>query len=345
MKRTKGNTGLTMLLAALTLLATMALHASLFLASAILLTACSTDDTNTTSPATNDSEIRFDVGVWNMMEGTRATFYDTGVQNSGSFTCAAFSANSTTSYFGYTTVNWVTDAWVFSDGKHYWPATGSLDFFAYMPVGGVSYVTGPTYSTARNPQFTCADLPMKYDASTPAADQGTDLNEFVWAMAINQDKAGSVPANQPTPGKVALSFKHPFARINLQLAANHPDIIINTITFKSLKNNGTCSFVGTTSTWTPSGESTNFVVTLNEAITNSDAVHVLGVPFIMIPQDWNGEIEVNASWNDWGDTPVPHTVTTTIPAITWLPGYSYTYTFTISPDDLTVNTTNFTEQW
>ena len=348
MKRTKRNTYLWQLLATLLLLVTPG-----------MFSACSSDDTNTTSPATNDSEIRFDVGVWNMMEGTRATFYETGVQNSGSFTCAAFSANSTTSYLGYTTVNWVADAWVFSDGKHYWPATGSLDFFAYMPAEIPSYITdingtasSVTYAE-RNPQFKCKNLPMTYKSSYtddqsafhPAEGQTGDLKEFVYALAMDQDKAGTNTTAQPTAGKVALSFKHPFARINLQLAANHPDIIINTITFKSLKNNGTCSFDGTTSTWTPSGESTNFVVTLNEAITNSDAVHVLGVPFIMIPQDWNGEIEVNASWNDWGDTPVPHTVTTTIPAITWLPGYSYTYTFTISPDDLTVNTTNFTEQW
>ena len=64
----------------------------------------------------------------------------------------------------------------------------------------------------------------------------------------------------------------------------------------------------------------------------------------MVPQDFAGQIEVNASWNDWGDTPVAHTVTATIPT-TWEAGTSYTYTFNITPEDLTVNTANFTEQW
>ncbi len=69
------------------------------------------------------------------------------------------------------------------------------------------------------------------------------------------------------------------------------------------------------------------------------------VDLLVIPQDFAGAIEVNASWDDWGDTPVPHTVSKTISAITWRPGYTYTYTFTISTDDLTVNVQDYTEQW
>lgn len=329
MKRTKGNTALTMLLTVFSLLAT-----------SYLFTACSSDEAGTpSSPANTDSEIRFDVGVWNMMDGTRTTFYDTGEQNSGSFTCAAFSANSITPYFDYTTVNWVTNAWAFSDGKHYWPETGYLDFFAYMPVGGAGYINSISYTTVRNPQFVCTDLPMAYDGSNASAGQGSALEEFVLALVTDQSKAG-----QGASG-VSLYFRHPFARINLQLAANHPDITINTITFKSLKNNGTCSFDGTTSTWTPSGNATNFVVTLNQAYSYKTEAQDIAVPFIMIPQDFAGEIEVNASWNDWGDSPVAHTLTKTISAVTWAPGTSYTYTFTITPEDLTVDTANYTEQW
>ena len=68
------------------------------------------------------------------------------------------------------------------------------------------------------------------------------------------------------------------------------------------------------------------------------------VNLLVIPQNWTGQIEVNASWNDWGDTPVEHTVTASIPA-TWQPGYSYTYTFNITLEDLVVNLSDFTEQW
>lgn len=313
----------------------------LLLATAFVLSACSSDDTNTTPNDVNESEIRFNPSVWQVLEGTRATFYDTGVQNSGSFTCAAFSANSTTPYFDYTTVNWVTDAWTFSDGKHYWPATGSLDFFAYMPVGGVSYITGPTYSTARNPQFACVSLPMTYNSETPEADQGSGLQEFVFALVTDRTKA------LDGANGVTLNFQHPFACIKFLLSASHPNIIINSITFKGIKNNGSYSH-NNSPQWTTTGDATNFVMALTgEAATfnNNTTTKQIGTDYLMIPQEWTGEIEVNASWNDWGDTPVAHTVTTTIQTITWQPGYSYTYTFTISPDDLIVDTTNFTEQW
>ena len=179
---------------------------------------------------------------------------------------------------------------------------------------------------------------MTYNSASPEAGQGSGLQEFIYAMATDQNKAGQGESG------VELTFAHPFARIKLKLSSTQANIHINSITFKNLKKSGTCSFNGTTSSWTPTGDATNFVVTLNADCTAND---VLGTDYIMIPQAWSGVIEVNASWNDWGDTPVEHTVTATLPAEqrTWAPGTSYTYTFTISPDDLTVNTMNFTEQW
>ena len=352
MKRTKRNTYLWQLLATLLSLATPG-----------MFSACSSDDTNATPATTPDSEIRFDVGVWNMLEGTRATFYDNDLLKSEGFTCIVYNAEDVTEYISPVEVNWDGDSWEFSDGKHYWPASGSLDFFA-LPQTIPSYITDMsdavsqvTY-TARNPQFKCKNLPMTYtsaytdDESAPHSAEGqtSDLKEFIYALAVGQKKAGT-GTNQPAAGQVALTFQHPFARINLQLAASHPDITINSITFKSLKSGGTCSFNGSSSTWsslTPSDKTVDFVMTLKEAeslFNDNTATKQIGPTFLMIPQEWAGAIEVNASWNDWGDTPVAHTVSTTIPAITWLPGYSYTYTFTISTDDLTVDVTNFTEQW
>ena len=166
-----------------------------------------------------------------------------------------------------------------------------------------------------------------------------------------------------------LNFKHPFARIRFQLAASHPDVQINVITFKNLKTGGTCMFsAAETSSWASLTGNADLVMTLaskdnqgnyiTAPINTFNSNPASEVPIggysggahqyddlIVIPQEWNGEIEVNASWNDWGDTPVAHTVTATIPAITWEAGKSYTYTFSISTDDLVVNITNFTEQW
>ena len=353
----------------------------------MLSAACSKDDGDSAQQAGGEpQEIRVNADVWRVMEGTRATIYDGGTLTSGSFTASSYVANTTTAYINPVQVDWVTDKWVWSDGKHYWPASGSLDFFAYMPATKPSYITGPTYSIVEStPQasFTCT-LPMTYDLPTSTnTGQGSDLQEFIWGITIGQNKA-----NQGADG-VTMKLHHPFACLKFQLAASHPNIIINSITFKNLKTGGTCTlnntdiesiYYYTTSVWsslTPAEGGSNLVMQLvakdNEGkymMTNNTGVIIVNdaakfysnpasvvpiggwaesahqyVNLLVIPQTFAGVIEVNAGWNDWGDTPVEHTVTTTIPSITWQAGYSYTYTFTITPEDLVVNLTDFTEQW
>ena len=328
MKRTKRNTYLWQLLATLLLLATPG-----------MFSACSSDDTNATPATTPDSEIRFDVGVWNMLEGTRATFYDNDLLKSEGFMCTAYNAGTTTKYISDVRVDYAESQWSFSDGKHYWPATESLDFFAYAPINytTANIIQDLAYTSAPNVTFNCVNLPM-----TNAEQADGTLEEFVYDIKTGLNKENSASG-------VTLNFQHPFTKIKLQLAANHPDITINSITFKSLKNNGSYDHSGSPSKWTPNGDATDLLLTFEGAAANFNdnpaSPKQIGPTFLMIPQEWAGAIEVNASWNDWGDTPVAHTVSTTIPAITWLPGYSYTYTFTISTDDLTVDVTNFTEQW
>ena len=357
------------------------ISSALLLTAILLLTAaCSSDSSNdvqTPPTPNNPQEITLNPTVWQMMEGTRATTYDAGTLTRGSFTAAAYVANSTTAYISPVTVNYETGKWVFSDGKHYWPAEGNLDFFAYMPAEKPNYITSePTYSVqSSTPQasFTCANIPMTYNATDPTAGQGSSLQEFIWGITIGQNKT-----NQGESG-VTMKFRHPFARLRFQLAASHPDIIINSITFKNLKTGGTCTLNNTdidatyyykTSEWSDLTGSSNLVMTLagkdsdgnwiaaseNTFNSNPSSVVPIGgwggepathqhVDLLVIPQTFAGEIEVNAGWNDWGDTPVAHTVSKTISAITWQPGKTYTYTFTISTDDLTVDINSYTEQW
>ncbi len=357
--------------------------AQLLMFCSLLLAGCSGDGDGRDVPVseTDKTEIRLAADVWNVMEGTRATTIAGGTLTSGSFTASAYVENTTTSYINPEQVNYVTGKWVWSNGKHYWPASGNLDFFAYMPATKPSYIKAdPTCSIVEShPQasFTCENLPMTYNAATPEAGQGSSLQEFVWGITVGQNKA-----NQGTSG-VTMKFRHPFARIKFQLAANHPAIQINSITFKGLKTGGTCTlnntaiadtYYYTTSVWsslTPAEGGSDLVMTLANKVDDGkgnmvwvtapvntfskDAYNTtpIGgwtgsahdfVNLLVIPQTWTGQIEVNASWNDWGDTPVEHTVTATIPA-TWQPGYSYTYTFNITPEDLVVNLTDFTEQW
>lgn len=297
----------------------------MLLATGFIFSACSNDDTTPTPNNTPNSEISLNADVWRMMEGTRATTFDgtSDLQSLAHFYCAVYNAGTLTPYFTPGQVSYSESQWTFDSGKHYWPAEGSLDFFAYAPYGGVSYISDLTYAATANLTFNCA-LPM-----TNAEQADNVLGEFVYDIKNGRNKSNSASG-------VTLSFQHPFARIKLQLSSTQAAIHINTITLKSIKNNGSYSH---TSGWTPSDPATNFVATLNgDCEANDD----LGT-FIMIPQSWAGEIEVNADWTVWGEDGT-HTVTASAPT-TWHPGYSYTYTFTITATDLKVDTSKFTEQW
>ena len=324
----------------------------LLLLAAGLLAACSPNEPP--QPEAQD-EICLNATVWQMMQGAparsdsaparpgtqanaplRAMTYEPGTLTSGSFTAAAYVENTTDVYIAPVQVNYITDKWVWSDGKHYWPASGSLDFFAYMPASAPSYITdnsdvaSQVSYVARNPQFKCKNLPMTYDSASPSAGQGSGLQEFVYALVTDQNKT--------TPGAsgVSLNFQRPFAKINLQLSSTQADIHIDKITFKNIKNNGSYTH---SSGWTTSGANTNLVLTLDDDYEANDEIGT----FIMVPQAWAGQIEVVATWTDWGED-LPHTLTAT-KATTWVAGTSYTYTFTIKETDLIVDAEKFTEQW
>ncbi len=297
-----------------------------------LLAACSGDDI-TENGGGDAGEIRLNADCWQVMKGTRAaTFFDNAAQleaETGGFMCCVYDYGTTTPYFDAVSVIYddEEDAWKFQDGKHYWPATGALDFFAYMPATVPSYITdvsdvaGQVTYTSGTPQFKCVALPVTVSGQDA-------IKEFIYALTTNQDKA-----HQGATG-VALTFKHPFARIKLQFDDyDHSNITINSITLKGIKNNGTYSH---TEGWTPTGEASNFTVTTLADYNEAS-------PFLVVPQDWGGEITVNATWTDWGE-PMPHNVSTTVPT-TWEPGYSYTYNLTLSKYALVVETTKYTEQW
>ena len=314
----------------------------LWLLLSLLITACSkdgADGNDVTNPNEQTSEeIRFNADVWKMAEATRATILNNTYLITNGFICTAYTANSSTANGDVNIENnhvtWNGSRWVFDGGSRNWPASGDLDFFTYTPTTIPTYITNNsdvassiTYA-ARNPQFKCANLPV--------TNSGQDaITEFVYALTTGQNKTNAASG-------VTLSFLHPFTRIQLQLVANHPAIRINTITFKSIKNNGTYN----NASWSPSGETTDFVWTFNGDYDNhaSNTPLALGNSYLVIPQTWAGTIEVNATWNVWGESQTK-TVSTTLGSVTWLRGNSYTYTFTITPTDLVVNTSKYTEQW
>lgn len=313
----------------------------LLLATMVWLAGCTgsdSDDVQTPDPSTEDIHLSAD--VWQVMDGTRATTFDNAValQTEGAFSCAVYEKNTITPFISGTSVNWntTTGEWLFSDGKHYWPS-GALDFFAYMPATPPDYITGPTYTgTPENHtvSFTCSSLPM-----TQAGQESSSLKEFVYALALDQDKNGTNTTAQPTQGQVSLTFQHPFARIKLQWAASpydHSSITLTSVKLKGIKNSGTYNSSATPQ-WTATDDATDLTVT-------SLAENGAAVPYLVIPQEWTGDIEVIASWTVWGETK-KSTLTANVGTTTWEPGTSYTYTFTITDTDLKVDIGKFTEQW
>lgn len=299
----------------------------------LLITACSkdgADGNDVSNPNEAKKEIGFKADVWKMTEATRATTYDNSALVSSGFICTAYNAETavvnTDAEISNTTVTWNGSRWVFDGGSRYWPTSGDLDFFAYAPVAIPTYITNITYETARSPQFTCVNLPTSDQSST---------TEFVYALTIDQNRTNAASG-------VSLQFQHPFALVTLQLAANHPDVKIHSITFQTVQNNGTYGSGG----WSATGATTNLVWTLGSDYENNTTAQQIGESYIVVPQDWTGGvIVVDAECLFWGEKKRYSNLTTTVPTM-WAAGRSYTYTFNISPDDLKVETKNtFTEQW
>jgi uncharacterized protein YceK len=282
-----------------------------------LLSGCSGDDANDAVNKPASDEISFKIDTEQVVEGhSRATTFDNreALQGEGSFKCAAYNANTLTAYISPVNVNWSSDHWSFSDGSHTWPE-GNLDFFAYMPATPPSYISsGPSYTADHNVTFSCSDL----DVSA--------IKEFVYAKALGQNKTDNGSG-------VNLSFQHPFARIKLQWADyDHSRITLTSIKFKDVKKSGNYN-ESNSPKWAATGDATDLTFT---AINDTW--------YLVVPQEWAGGIEVKADWAVWGET-TSHTLNTTIPAITWEPGKSYTYTFRITETDLIVNIAKYTEQW
>lgn len=328
------------------------------LALTCLLTACSGGGSSseeldpptpnpTPNPTPENQEIKLNANVWNMMEGMRATTYDNvGDLQEAGFKTYVYVDGGTTKYIDGSTVSYADSQWSFDDGKHYWPASGSLNFFAHSPkaLTNTHCTFDPEpYDAEDNPDGYSEDCPRIVCSALPVAfTNNTDATqELIYAYTPAQNKAG-----QGASG-VTMTFKHPFARIYFKLAASHPNITINSITFKALKNNGSCTFNGTTTSWALTGDATNLVASYtgdSGRKTTSPEAQLIGGPFLVIPQNWAGEIEVNATWTEWGEEKESQTLSATVPA-TWQSGYSYTYTFTITKFDLIVDISRFTEQW
>ena len=287
-----------------------------------LLAGCSGDDFNGGGPVSSKSNsITFNTNVSNFV--SKAATYDNvaALKTERSFTCTAYNAGTTTAYTGPTQVEWTGEKWQYVTGSsHDWPGTSALDFFAYMPAEKPGYITSISYGTARQPQFVC-NLP---------SEQPNTVKEFICALETNKTKANSSSG-------VSMQFKHHFAKLLFKLdPASGSNVKINSVKIDGIKMSGTCTFNGTTSTWTPSGDNTYVMATAIDSTT----------PYLVIPNTYAigaVTITVNATWTSISGVTTPKTATNK-EILTWQPGYSYLFTLTLSGDILVVNTSKWAEQ-
>lgn len=325
-----------------------------------LMTGCSADEPiagggvpivhpDVTPTAVTEPEITFQVSDdWQNMADTRATITSAGALTSGSFKVFVYEDGTTNPYINAegSTVNYVTDAWAFADGKHYWPASGNLDFFAYRPATPPSYVV-PTYTVADadgngvadGPTLTCTNLPVN------SAGQA-EMQEFVYAYATAQNKTNAASG-------VALNFLHPFAVINFAIKTTHPAIYsFNSIELTKVRTNGVFTY-GKTTQWAHSGDVTTLEMTTNaerrgiaaNANFSAEQIADMGLPFIVIPQYLNEaspEIIVNLQWNE-GDANAT-TYTFNNPQLQYEAGKIYTYTLDLNHAQFNVSVDSWTAE-
>lgn len=275
---------------------------SLLLAAGLLAGACSREHVGQDA-----GEIRFRV-VDDWEEATKVA----APLATDSFGVTAYSGGTATEYFSGAQVDYVSSAWEFSGGKRYWPASGTLDFHAWMPVTKPSYIGTPTYSYANGPGFTCTALPLT------SAGQAT-LPEYVYAYVSNCSKAANGVSG------VELEFHRPFASVQIRFATDHEGITLNTITITGVMNNGDYTHAGGWSSQSHSDPENpnNLVLTYNCGLTSGEPPHVLG-DYLVVPQNFEPQtIQVTYTPEDRS----PVTLTGSIPSLTWEAGRRYVYTF------------------
>ena len=315
-------------------------YTALCLLVTLLAIACSKDGADG-NEVTNRNEAKKEIGikpdVWKMTEATRATTYDNTTLQSGGFKCTVYDAGTATvntdANINGTSVAWSDSRWVFSDGSHYWPTSGDLDFFAYAPTSpsyvAVTYAVAGTPAAAA-PYFTCSDMPLSLTPSDAT-------QEFIWALTTGQNKA-----DQGESG-VTMTFRHPFARVKFKKSASSStNVTVTSITIPAIYRDGTCTLTGTgntaTSTWSGLSDGEGNLEITGSPATSDDTF------YLVIPNNYGSKtLSVAITWKEWD---VVHSETLTAPlTINWAAGYSYTYSLTITKNDLKVDVEKFTEQW
>ena len=325
-------------------------------AAALAFAACSNDEV---VEVNQNNAIRFRPMVTNVTRATDITA--TTLQSSG-FTVFATTANEFSSiYFNETAFTFSSDAYT-SAAKHYWPSSGSLDFYAYAYNGTEGQVT----HTAQTKAFTVTP--------TETAANQTDL---VFANTNNKSKDGVYNSTQHYGADgVPLNFRHAESKVTVQLknTSTSLKVTVADVTIGYLNTTGTYTYSGSTinintdaensseylifTDWTEKSGTGSYTQTATTTeYTSGTAITALPESFILIPQALTTASAYSGTTARDGDTPGSPfngafitvqlkiqnatsnayivgadgengyvTALWPLPAGTWNPGYHYTYT-------------------
>ena len=250
-------------------------------AAALSFASCSNDETIESAALSESNEIGFRPLISGVTRASSTA--DVTTENLASFTVNAMMAGTTTSYFSdeYTGTS---GGEYTSTTPHYWPATESLDFYAYTPAGNAQ-VTYTDYKT-----FTVTPT-----TGTNPANQ-VDL---VYAATKNKNKE-----SQGASG-VTLNFRHTGAKIVCNVINSSTTLKFGvdgwkvgylnpqgTFVFADANTDGQNTGAGTTlsfAQWTPGGTkaySVEYASTFTKkdiAVSSASATKLDG-DFILIPQ-------------------------------------------------------------
>ena len=317
----------------------------------MLLAGCSGDDDEVKREAKN-AEISISTNLSKML--TRVTTIDSNSElQAEDIKIDAYFHDSDTKYLDGVKLHYDSSdpaAWKFwegdpgSEAHHFWPTetpASSLDFVGYCPYTKPSYITtGPTYSYSAGTISFASTMPTTTIEAVDymTSDSQASMQEFLVAILKDQTYDTQTAAG----GALPMEFKHSFACVKFSLSSTTTkNVTVTSITLNDLKTSGACVFDGTTSTW--SSQDGSATMKLTEELHRDDTETTS--PFLVIPNTYASAktLTVNFTWREW-DEEQSQSFSTSLD-INWAAGHSYTYSLTITKDDLKVDVEKFTEQW
>lgn len=254
----------------------------------------------------SDQEITLGVDGWKSMTSSRATIFggkddiekESNNKGGGNLTLYAYLEDGTTfiggaraKYFSQNT------SWEFYDGQnlinYYWPQTGSVDFFAYMPWSGSG--KQKKINIERYNKDTGA-LSISCQTQEPTTLDDTEGQETIIAYTANKSKADK---------SVNMHFVHPFAAVSFELQQAHRDLTINWIRFNDVYLKGKTTLNGTTDNsttivWTDFDSRSTFTIPVDGEIPDDINFGAeIGGPYLVMPQTLDGvTIDINYHWDN-----------------------------------------------